>query len=214
MSNEGFLLNTTQVSLAGAMTVGRSVSTGICSIGTMMHGDTLYLDASNVAFANFSNVGGATFTSRLSNAGDVSIGGNVTVLDNVTVFNSETINSNLAVGGFLNVGSDIVTQGALSSAAGIVSMGKKGTAVCGISVGDSKNSSNSFLWHAGSNLSHWELVGGDLKVTRIRAGSRSVSYTLRISDDDAFEIHQSTSNQVGPSSHRRVARFGGPTVTG
>lgn len=181
MSNDGFLLNATTISLAGAVSVSRSANQGITTIGTLVPGDTLSLGAGVVSC-------GTANTACLSNSG------------------------NTAIGGQLNVGSDICTQGALSSAAGILSVGNlTGVSSGGITIGAPASSSNSFLWHAGfsSNANHWDLVGGDLRVTRVHSGSRSVSYTLRVADDDAFEIHQSTSNLVGQSSHRRVARFGG-----
>lgn len=103
-----------------------------------------------------------------------------------------------------------VQVNSLSSASGILNVGTGDSNVSGISVGGSASGlSTAFLWHAASPKSHWELVGGDLRVTRVRSDEgRVVSYTLCIADDDAFEIHQSTSNTTGSGSHRRVARFG------
>lgn len=116
-------------------------------------------------------------------------------------------------------GSMDVTGGfdSLSCASGILTVGTVHSDIAGLVIGDAATSSNSFLWHESStraSSSHWELIGGDLRVTRIRSDvspGRAVSYTLRIADDDAFEIHQSTSNVSGHSFHRRVARFGGVT---
>lgn len=112
----------------------------------------------------------------------------------------------------INADGHVEVTGTVSCASGIINVGTSGASVAGISIGDS-HTSNSFLWHRESDVNHWELVGGDLRVTRVRSDvpqSRVVSYTIKIADDDALEIHQSTSNSTGPSSHRRVARFGGP----
>lgn len=155
-ANDGLLLGTASLSLAGAVSVARLGT--VSTIGTVVQGDTLSLDA---------------------------------VL--------------LTADGRVDVGS-------MSSASGILSVGTVASNVSGISVGASGSLATALLWHAASgptSHSHWELVGGDLRVTRARPEvGRTVSYTLRIADDDSLEVHQSTSNLTGASSHRRVARFG------
>lgn len=156
------------------------------------------------------SLSGTTYTGILSNAG------NASVMSNLAVNGCLSNMGNTDIGGRLSVGSDISSKGAISTADGILTVGLVSPHLSGLSIGESSSSSNSFLWHLGQSgfLSHWDLVGGDLRVTRIRTDvpgkARSVSYTLRVSDDDAFEIHQSTSNVNGSSHHRRVARFGAP----
>lgn len=154
MASDGLILAEASLSLAGAVSISRSGT--VSTIGTVVNGDTLSLDAALIT-----------------------------------------------ADGPVHVDS-------LSSASGILNIGTVNSNVSGISVGGpARGLSTALLWHAASPQSHWELVGGDLKVTRVRSDEgRTVSYTLRIADDDSFEIHQSTSNVVGASSHRRVARFG------
>lgn len=186
MSQDGLILTSTAVNVAGSIGVSRSP--GTTHIGTLVPTDTLFLNADTIALSGFSNAGNTTYTSSLSNAG------------------------NSTVGGLLTVGSNIHSDGSLS-------LGTINSSICGLSIGDPHTSSNSLLWHLGPSgqSSHWELVGGDLRVTRIRTDvpseSRAVSYTLRVANDDALEIHQSTSNMTGQSFHRRVARFGGHVST-
>lgn len=133
-----------------------------------------------------------------------------------------SLSGSLSNAGDAFIGGGLRTRGSISCSDGVITVGQGriAPAVCGVSVGDASTSSNSFLWHLGESggpASRWELVGGDLTVTRIRtedpATARHVTYALHIADDDAFEILQSTSNSVGASSHRRVARFGGPFNT-
>lgn len=163
---DGLVLGQSNVSLAGAVSIARS--NAVSTIGTVVPGDSLALDAPLV-----------------------------------------TADGRVEVSGTMDVSGGFDT---LSCAAGILNLGTVSSNVSGISVGGVGGLSTAFLWHAasyGQSQSHWELVGGDLMVTRARPDvGRLVSYTLRIADDDSFEIHQSTSNLVGPGSHRRVARFG------
>lgn len=109
----------------------------------------------------------------------------------------------------------------LSCTSDVLALGSSNVgATTGISVGNPATSSNSLLWHnagAGASLcatggtatTRWELVGGDLRVTRIQSNVGTVSYALRIADDDSLQIFQTCSNVGGTSFHRRVARFGG-----
>lgn len=97
----------------------------------------------------------------------------------------------------------------LSSTAGVLALGAN-VNVAGIASG-----SNSLLWHSPAPgipgaTTHWELIGGDLRVTKVQSNVGSVSYALRVAADNSLEIWQSTSNLAGglPSFHRRVARFG------
>lgn len=94
----------------------------------------------------------------------------------------------------------------LSSSASVLSLGSN-LPVAGITTG-----SNSFLWHTAAAVpgatTHWELIGGDLRVTRVKTNVGTVSYALRVALDDSLEIWQSSSNVSAPSFHRRVARFG------
>lgn len=198
------------VSLASAVTVSlgadsQGVSQSIIATST---GDNLLLTAPLVGLAGALSVsrgaGGTLLSTNIP-------GDTLTMKCEALQLNAGVINAD----GRINVvGTMGVTGGfdALSSAAGVITVGTLATDLGGISIGDSRTSSNSFLWHGESDANHWELIGGDLRVTRVRSDvplHRIVSYTIRIADDDALEIHQSTSNSSGPSSHRRVARFGG-----
>lgn len=202
-------------SVAGAISVSKGAG-NVSVVSTLSPTDTLVFAASNISLAGAVTVG-------LCND-SVGVAHSVFNTSNPMVFKSPALDltGTLQVStGLVNAHGRVQVSGSmevaggfdsLSSAAGIITVGTPSSSVGGISIGDSNTSSNSFLWHADTANSHWEVIGGDLRVSRIRSDvgrDRVVSYVIRIADDDALEIHQSTSNSSGLSSHRRVARFGG-----
>lgn len=199
-------LAASNLNLVGALSVSRLGTQSWVS--SVVPTDTLVVSASNIVLGA-SNL-------QLVGALSVTHSGNISTISTVPGDSLHLSAELIHASGRVEVAGAMSVAGgfdAVSSASGIITVGTlPNTNLGGLSIGDPQTSSNSFLWHWESDVSHWELIGGDLRVTRVHSESptsRVVSYTIRIADDDALEIHKSTSNSSGPSSHRRVARFGG-----